>query len=580
MKIRVNTQLILDLCIASFFALFSVSFLRLFVPNGFTTKFLLLGSELAFLAFIILGIFFFISKFFDKGFRFKKKINLPEFKDCILLFLPMIPVFNYALINIGYLDIIGFFYLIGTTLIFSLFFGFILPVIFSYLASLKILMFLGLTMSFIILNMPKMSKNHNPGDSLLSTQNITEGVYVFSLFIILFGLYCFKKKIAYTTIIIFTVTGILVNFYNYTLNTSTKVEEKQIDRIEKFLNNKDNKIIKKKNIYILVYESYAGLETLRHYGFDNTEQINFLEKNGFKVYDGIYSNSGISLGSTSRILEIDGVIKRDGRYHTSGNAFGLDIFKANGYKTIGVFNSPFYFGSSQINWDEYHPKESAVKLGGKTLTKAIFEGEFRFNVFNDDYDYTNYLNLKKKYLSSNKKNIFFYTHNKYPGHSQNTGTCYSNEKQLYFEGMKKANTEMKSDILDVLNIDKNSIIVLLSDHGPYLTKNCHTLKGYDVNQIDKYDLQDRYGTFLSIYWPKDILNNNNNNIMIIQDILPSILSNITNNKNLFDDLKIKRRFFDRFKTISGGVNVHNGIIKGGKDNGMPLFDKRSYTTTN
>ncbi len=579
MKIKIDTQLFLDLCTAGFFALFSMILMMLVIPNGFTAKFLLIGIKLTFLAFSILSILFLTSKFFNKSFQFKKKINFPELKDCVLLLLPMIPVFNYILINIEYLDIFGFFYLIGTTLIFSFFFSFILPIIFSYFASLKILMFLGLAISFLILNMPKMSNNHNPGDNLLNTQNIAEGVYLISLFIILFGLYCFKKKIAYITIIIFTATGILINFYNHALNGPNKIDEKQTNRIKNFLENKNNKIVKNKNIYILVYESYASLETLNHYGFDNTDQINFLKKNGFKVYNGIYSNSGISLGTTSRLLEISGKIKRDGRYHTSGNAFGLDIFKANGYKTIGVFNSPFYFGSSQISWDEYYPKESVVQLGGKTLTRAIFEGEFRFNIFNDKYDYNKYLNIKKKYLNSNQKSIFFYTHNKYPGHSQNVGKCYSNQKELYFDGMKKANIEMKRDILDIINSDKNSIIVLLSDHGPYLTKNCHNLKNYDVNEIDKYDLQDRYGTFLSIFWPEDIIDNDDN-MVIIQDILPSILSNITNNKNLFDELKIERRFFDRFKTIAGGVDVHNGIIRGGKDNGKPLFDKRSYSINN
>ena len=135
---------------------------------------------------------------------------------------------------------------------------------------------------------------------------------------------------------------------------------------------------------------------------------------------------------------------------------------------------------------------------------------------------------------------------------------------------------MKNDVLSLIKNDPNSIIVLLSDHGPYLTKNCRGLENYDVNTIDKYDLQDRYGTFLSIYWPKDI-SNIEQNIMITQDIFPAILSNITNNKNLFNELKVERKFFDRFKNTVNGVNELNGIIKGGKDDGKPLFDKRSYS---
>ena len=96
---------------------------------------------------------------------------------------------------------------------------------------------------------------------------------------------------------------------------------------------------------------------------------------------------------------------------------------------------------------------------------------------------------------------------------------------------------MKNDVSNILNNDPDSIIVLLSDHGPYLTKNCRTLENYDISSIDKYDIQDRYGTFLSIYWPNDI-SDVENNIVITQDIFPAILSRITNNKNLFKELKM------------------------------------------
>ena len=73
---------------------------------------------------------------------------------------------------------------------------------------------------------------------------------------------------------------------------------------------------------------------------------------------------------------------------------------------------------------------------------------------------------------------------------------------------------------------------------------------------------------------------NNYNIEIIQDIFPSILSQITNNDKLFEELKVERKFFDRFETKTGNINVSNGILVGGKDDGKPLFEKRSYKLPN
>ena len=46
-------------------------------------------------------------------------------------------------------------------------------------------------------------------------------------------------------------------------------------------------------------------------------------------------------------------------------------------------------------------------MGGKTLTKGIFEGEFRFDIFDDNFDYKKYLKLKNDYLSSKKKVLCF-----------------------------------------------------------------------------------------------------------------------------------------------------------------------------
>ena len=141
---------------------------------------------------------------------------------------------------------------------------------------------------------------------------------------------------------------------------------------------------------------------------------------------------------------------------------------------------------------------------------------------------------------------------------------------------------MKNDVLNVIKNDPNSIIVLVGDHGPYLTKNCSGLQDfYEKSEINKYDLQDRYGTFLSIYWPEDI-SKIENNIQISQDIFPAILSQITNNKNLFNELKVERKFFWDWEVnwSVGGVNVNNVIIEGGKDDGKPLFDNRSYNLSN
>ena len=134
-KIKNNTQFLLDIFTSGILTLLSMLLISFVIPEGVTTKFLLRGSKIVGLISIILGAIFLVFWIFNKNFKFKKKIELPNLKDLILLALPMSPVLDFAIINIEYLDQFSLLYLILITLIFTISFSFILPILFSYFAS-------------------------------------------------------------------------------------------------------------------------------------------------------------------------------------------------------------------------------------------------------------------------------------------------------------------------------------------------------------------------------------------------------------------------------------------------------------
>ena len=127
---------------------------------------------------------------------------------------------------------------------------------------------------------------------------------------------------------------------------------------------------------------------------------------------------------------------------------------------------------------------------------------------------------------------------------------------------------MKKNISAIERDDPNAIVVVAGDHGPYLTKNCtDTLGRYETSDISRLDVQDRYGSFLAIKWPSD-KHIKYDDIVIIQDVFPVIFSTI------FDDAKflqarIKPNTLRTEHTSS--VSVLNGVIKGGPNDGEPLF---------
>ena len=184
------------------------------IPSGFNTKFLLLSSKFTVLVLVSFTITFLISWAFNKNFKLKRKFSLPDFKDFLLIALPLSPVIDYGLINFEYLNFNGWVYLIGTTSIFILFFSFILPILFSYFTSFKMLMFSGLFLTFIIFSMAKISNVHNPGDNIFNNRILLEGAFIIILFLVVYGLFLFNKTTAYITVVIYTISGISININN------------------------------------------------------------------------------------------------------------------------------------------------------------------------------------------------------------------------------------------------------------------------------------------------------------------------------------------------------------------------------
>jgi len=138
----------------------------------------------------------------------------------------------------------------------------------------------------------------------------------------------------------------------------------------------------------------------------------------------------------------------------------------------------------------------------------------------------------------------------------------------FVNGLEIANKEMVLDVAAIGNKLKDSIVVIAGDHGPYQTLNCKFLREFDEGQIDKFAIQDRLSTFLAVSFPEGY--EDYPEPKILQDVIPMVLSVLSGEgETLFTSL---RRAADSTPGWFNGVSVVNGIMKGGPDNGEPLFD--------
>lgn len=502
---------------------------------------------------------------FKKGGQliFKEPAERIIIKDLILLLLPLNPVIQYIINNQEILSIWESFVVFGVAALAAILIVIGIPLLLGKVGSPRTLMILGLTFAFTITNMAALSSQFAWFEigSLKIQLALFGAIFLISWFLDNLG----YRKLLYLLIGVYFVSNTVVQATSPQENIAPKefppiTDNKLISSIG------DRNPLVTPNIYLMIYDAYVHNETMIQYGIDNSVQEKYLEKKGFKLYPKTYSVGASSLSTMSRILNASPEYYGNLRRATSGDGVVHNLLRNFDYQVNAVFPSAYFFRGIGSNFDYSYPSlDSSVKL----LLKAVFLGEFRFDLEFDIKSFDTFVQ-KKHDAFSNIPDIprFIDTHTG-PGHSQNSGACLPNENNLYKERLDKSNLEMNDDVETILENDPGAIIVIAGDHGPFLTKNCTaTWLKYTGKDIDRLDVQDRFGTFLAIHWPDNNFEKYDD-ITVLQDIFPVIFSYLFKDQNILD-AKISPVTLDSEEATSG-VEVRDGIIRGGLDDGEPLF---------
>ena len=244
------------------------------------------------------------------------------------------------------------------------------------------------------------------------------------------------------------------------------------------------------NVYLLSYCSYVSDRILRNYGINNLDQEKYLFNNGFSMRD-VYTRSIETVASIGQVLDMK---KNNELVSVLGFNSIIRLFKQNNYKTFAMFETPFYFNRNKnypLNYNFTYPKSAP-----ESVLTALLKGDFKRKLYkveqNDPYK------LLKKLSLKNKKNSFFYIQDgPYP--SSKSGKCnFNQEVQSYKERLKIINIRMKKIINHIINFDKNSIIIIIGDHGPSFLNNCGPIDSKKLShKVTREFLLDNYGAFLA-----------------------------------------------------------------------------------
>ncbi len=492
--------------------------------------------------------------------------------DNVLVLIPLAPIIQYVLLNQNMMPFEDQLLFMGVTaaIIFSVVIA--IPFVVQKYLPVYGLVPLGITLSYVYLSMPAFSRTFKwvsrPDLPLLAAILVI-------LFSTLLLLYIKQRKLLHRMAFIFFMVSVIYTLYViYILQEAEEASAYiQMSIPERDFSNfiPTGSMKKKPDIYLLTYDAYVGQETMQQYGIDNYDQETFLTNHGFKIYKDVYSVGSDSLNSMSRVLEMvgGGTLDKMLRISTAGNALVVDILKSQDYRTYGILTSHFIVNAAN-GWNYAYP-ENTNKIGYQSLLKGLKEGEFRFAIMEQlGFSRAEQLAKKKNILSAQTPfPKFMYTHSLLPGHSFNSSKCRPNEIERFKYKLQVANQEMKEDISTVLASNRDAIIIVNGDHGPYLTGDCSSsLKGYPIKKINQLYLQDRYGTFLAIRWPDENYKQYDD-IRILQDTFEAVFKFTFGTNNVLRQ-RPNTRILKRGITEEGFV-VDGKIMKG-KDKGKPLFN--------
>jgi hypothetical protein len=333
------------------------------------------------------------------------------------------------------------------------------------------------------------------------------------------------------------------------------------------------------NVYSLVYDGTGDLQALESVGVNTEPLVNLLRENDFKIYDETYTVYPDSLRSMSRTYDISDAPSSSNEYGQNapgsqlnflsdsmerdlcaGGAKTFQIFARNGYGTASI-QKHFMTGGKMLV-DEYWPPINArgheIEFAF-TLIRSILFGAFQWDMeFVSVYPESTYHEFLREKMAVKKSPCFTVMHVTNPGHGQLSGKLRPYETELYIKRLTEALAYMKDDIKAIRDNNPDSIIVILGDHGPYLTGDgTSALETYDdPAEISELMIRDRYGTLVAIRWPdRARAEKYDKDLIVNQDIFPVVFSYLADSPE-----PLKLMIKNKKAVLKNHVFIDNGVF--------------------
>lgn len=278
------------------------------------------------------------------------------------------------------------------------------------------------------------------------------------------------------------------------LSYSSKWQD-QPDNIERVL------FKKKPNIYIIQPDGYANFSELKkgYYNYDNTNFERFLKAENFKLYNNYRSNYRSTLSSNSSMFSMkhhyynNTTSSSKELYNTREVIVGdnpvISILKNNGYKSFLLLERPYLLVNRPKVYYDY------CNIDFKEISYLARGFEIEKNVIKE---------LDHKITENDGNSNFYFIGLMRPSHisvNKNESLGVNKERAKYLKDLEKANQSLKEIINLIKEKDKNSLVVIVADHGGFIGLNY--TQETTIKQTDRDIIYSIYTSALAIKWPDD-----------------------------------------------------------------------------
>lgn len=389
--------------------------------------------------------------------------------------------------------------------------------------------------------------------------------------------FCIKKSkeilLVYLLLLLFplhkTIDAVISNLtYESKIPPSPQIDKKWIFK-------------KRQNVYFLLFDSYTSPKGLEILGqrYSKPEKVNitsFLEqlsKREFYVYDSFYTNTqptrnalfsyfGMHLSYEDRHIYEHSF--NDTNKMISEGGLVYQIFKGNNYK-INIPINRLWFGNPKFKSDFLSKSDFNYRIYFELFDKIILDSYYGLMFYDPSKEQVlSDLQQSLVFIKNQDQSIshFTYLHYFQPFHTPTKKRGICNEDFEFLEYMNRVHSTNENIVVvidTIRNVDSNAIVIVASDHGPYLFNRCSK---YVLNT--RQEIIERQHAFLAIYLGKtpedrDSLKFKKDDIKSSVNLFRYIFAYLAENDNILKDKPPDDAFY---------VEAEHGPIRKSIDDGQ------------